>query len=93
MTKALSSRMVRMLKWVKVNGTDKDELKKANQITLRGLAIRGLLNTNGVTSYGENLIDQYDSAEFISRKAQDKDLSDGVKKALKLVKYRALRKK
>lgn len=85
--------MIRMLKWVRDNGTNKRELKSANQVTLRGLAMRGLIKTNGLTKRGEYVIDEYDSSEFIGRKVEGRDLSDGVKLAMNLVKYRVMRKK
>lgn len=93
MKNAMSSRMIRMLKWVRDNGTNKRELKSANQVTLRGLAMRGLIKTNGLTKRGEHVIDEYDSSEFIGRKVEGRDLSDGVKLAMNLVKYRVMRKK
>jgi len=81
----MSPRMVRMLKWLAQHNITVDDLKLANQITLRGLALRGYVGRGGITQAGIDAIADYHRSEFIARKAENKDLSDGVSAALALV--------
>ena len=86
----MSARMVRMLRWIAShpNQVNLEHLRKANQTTLRGLAMRGLVSSTGITAKGMQELGSYNKAEFISRKANGKNLSVGVAAALRLVRER-----
>jgi hypothetical protein len=77
-----------MLKWVAAHEISHKTLQKANQTTLRGLALRGLVSRGGITPLGMQELSAYGRAEFIQRQAQNKDLSDGVMAALRLIRVR-----
>ena len=77
----MSARMLRMLKWLAANEVNQATLRKANQTTLRGLALRGLVSQNGITPAGMAELASFTKAEFIQRKSE-KDLSNGVMAAI-----------
>lgn len=83
----MSPRMVRMLKYLASH--DGVRLEKANQTTLRGLALRGLVSRGGITGRGVEVLHEYQFAEFIKRKAEGLPLSPSVAAALKVVRIKS----
>ncbi len=88
----MSARMVRMLKWLAANEVTELTLRKANQTTLRGLALRGLVGRNGITPAGMAELAEFTKAEFIKRKVE-KDLSSGVMAAIQYMRILDRRRK
>ena len=84
----MSPRMVRMLKYLAVHDVTTGRLKRANQITLRGLALRGYVSQSGITASGMEALHSYQRSEWIGRKAENRDFSDGVMAALDLIRIR-----
>ncbi len=74
--------MLRMLKWLAANDVTLTQLRKANQTTLRGLALRGLVNQSGITPAGMQELALFNKAEFIARKVEA-DLSNSVMAAMR----------
>lgn len=85
----MSPEMVRLLRWMIQHGYTMEDLQQADQRRLKGLAVREYVSKRAVTPAGIEAASQYTHAEFIGRKAGDKEISDGVSAALALVRMRA----
>lgn len=84
----MSPKMVRMLKWLATHDAYPNLLKKANQLTLRGLVLRGHATSFGITGSGRQALHDYQHAEWIGRKAENKDFAPSVLVALGMVRGR-----
>lgn len=88
MSNPMSPEMVRLLRWIVQHGATDKTLRKMDQRRLKGLAARKFVGKTGATQYGVDALSAYTKAELVSRKAENKDLSEGVSAALALIRMK-----